>query len=95
MSSPPKDFDILIHSKEDCKYCKLSKEFLDERGIKYKVENHLDKLERLEFLEELTMEAKRNDPPTNTFPQLFINGKRIGGYNEVQTFFSFNGDGDF
>jgi glutaredoxin len=41
------------------------------------------------------MEAKRNDPPTNTFPQIFINNKRIGGYNELQTFFSFNGDDDF
>ena len=95
MSSPPKEFNILIHSKEDCKYCKLSKEYLDERGIKYKVENHLDKFERLDFLEELTGEAKRGDPPTNTFPQIFIDCKRVGGYNELQTFFSFNGNEDF
>ena len=93
-SSTPK-FDILIHSKDECKYCKLSKEYLDERGIEYKVENHLDKNERLDFLEELTLDAKRGDPPTNTFPQIFIDGKRIGGYNELQTFFSFNGNDDF
>ena len=93
-SSSPK-FDILIHSKDECKYCKLSKEYLDERGIEYKVENHLDKNERLDFLEELTLDAKRGDPPTNTFPQIFIDGKRIGGYNELQTFFSFNGNDDF
>ena len=42
----------------------------------------------------LTSEAKRGDPPTNAF-QIFIDGKRVGGYNELQTFFSFNGDEDF
>ena len=71
--------DIVVHSKDDCKYCVLAKGYLDSRGIKYTVEKHTDKMERLEFLEELTSKSIRGDPPSNTFPQIFINGKRIGG----------------
>ena len=89
------DEEIIIHSKQDCKYCVMAKDFLNQRGISFTTVNHTDKVERLDFLEDLSINKNRGDPATNSFPQIFINGKRIGGYQELLTHFSFKEDADF
>ncbi len=69
--------EIKVYSKSTCKYCKMAKELLRNRNLEYE-EFVLDNDdERKEFYSSL------NDSSINTVPQIFIDGKRIGGYDKL------------
>ena len=80
--------EILIYSKDDCKYCKLVKELLQSKKLEYKEILLNDQSERLQFYEKYTDEE--NEVLVNSMPQVFINEERIGGYNEVTNYLNKN-----
>ncbi len=70
---------IIVHSKDGCKYCELTKEFLTAKNIPYQV-IHYDPL--------LTNYDKMKTKLINqtnhlSFPQLFVGDAFIGGYTEL------------
>ena len=66
---------VKIYSKPNCPYCTRAKTLLKNKGIDYE-ELVLGVNFNREFLLELFPEAK-------TFPQISIDGKGIGGYEEL------------
>jgi ribonucleotide reductase alpha subunit len=75
--------NITIYSKTDCVYCKLSKALLNKLNVKYEEINLDNNDERLDFYNKITKEESLENP-INSVPQIYINNKRIGGYNELQ-----------
>ncbi len=69
-----KTMDIRIVSKTGCPFCEKAKEWLTARGLSY-TEDRMDNEEiRYAFYQQHKV---------NTVPQVFIDGKRIGGYTEL------------
>ena len=65
---------IIRHqSVPDCEWCDKSKEFLDEKGIKYTVINSDKK-----FFGKLMKETK-----STQVPQIIIDGEFIGNYHDL------------
>ena len=65
---------IIRHqSVPDCEWCDKSKEFLDEKGIKYTVINSDKK-----FFGKLMRETK-----STQVPQIIIDGEFIGNYHDL------------
>lgn len=68
--------DIIIYSKPNCPWCVKAKELMNKLGMKYD-EKKLD--------EDYTRDDLRLLVPENlplTVPQIFVNGNRIGGYED-------------
>lgn len=76
--------DVIVYSKDDCKYCVLAKELLKQYKIEYKEKLLNDSNERLNFYEKYTDEEE--GILVNTMPQIFINNNRIGGYTELNKY---------
>ncbi len=68
-----------MHTKTNCKFCDLAKEFLDSKNIPY----HIIKYDPLK--EEYDDMKKELMTKTNhyTFPQIFVDDIFIGGYKEL------------
>jgi glutaredoxin len=71
---------ITIHSKNNCKYCTLSKEFFNNNNMKftevfYDTES-ADYEEKKADLSKLVLDFK-------TFPQIFIGDELLGGYSDL------------
>lgn len=60
----------LIYTKtsEYCSYCVRAKKLLQEMGVEY---------------EEIGLATSAELPYGNTFPQIELDGERIGGYDEL------------
>ena len=71
---------IKIYSKSNCKFCKLSKMILKNHNIDYDEILLDDDQERNSFFKEINS-TEENE--INTVPQIYLNDKRIGGYNEL------------
>ncbi len=80
----PKIEKIKIYSKTKCNWCKRAKIFLDKHNFEYEEINLDDDEKRKDFYkkvcetENLTEESK-----INSVPQIYLNEKRIGGFNEL------------
>jgi|TARA_R110000803_G_scaffold42264_10_gene90778 glutaredoxin 1 len=67
--------EVIIYGKEGCGYCTLSKTLCEQTGIDYSYKS----LEK-----DFTIEELYDIVPFKTFPQIFYNGKSIGGYTELK-----------
>lgn len=68
---------IIIYSSLTCPYCDHAKELLDQKGLTYK-EVNVDKDPA--SLKEM---VERSDG-RRTVPQIFIDGKHIGGFDDLR-----------
>tara|TARA_B100000902_G_scaffold380960_1_gene416898 strand:+ start:125 stop:2779 length:2655 start_codon:yes stop_codon:yes gene_type:complete len=70
------DCEIKIYSKDNCKYCKLAKMLLNNHELDYEevILNEEDKI------------ADLIKEDVNTVPQIYLDGKRIGGYDEIKVY---------
>lgn len=82
----------IVWSMNGCPYCDKAKELLDNSGIDYEERNIMSE----EWSKEQLLEAV---PGARTVPQIFLNNKYIGGYNELYTYYEdhnmFNGNTTF
>jgi len=80
-----KNSKVIIYGKSSCKYCILTKKYLDNSDIKYSYISLDDDSERKKFYQ------KNN---VKTVPQIYIDDFHVGGYdnfmNYVKPVFSFN-----
>ena len=68
-----KEFTLMI--RHDCIYCEMAKSLLNEKEISYKLLVLDEDFSREEFYKMV--------PNAKTFPQILVNGKSIGGYEEL------------
>ena len=67
---------VVIWSKPDCTFCVRAKYEFDKRGIEY--------TEKMIGFNGITKEDLLSVVPNaRSVPQIFIDGKHIGGYNEL------------
>ena len=79
---------IRVYGRENCNYCRLAKELLDRIGINYAYST---------IGEDVGIDEIKNLFPTaRTVPIVEVNGKWIGGYNELKQYIeeSRSADGD-
>lgn len=66
---------IYIWGKPGCGYCEKAKRTLDTHNIKYEYRQLGVDFEREDVIAEF--------PEARTFPQIVINGQKIGGYEQM------------
>jgi len=71
------DNRTLIYGKQDCPYCSLAKEEMQLRGIPF---------EFIDLKEINKTAAEVTGRPVKTVPQIYVQGKYVGGYEELMTF---------
>lgn len=70
---------VIIYSTAICPYCVLAKQLLQEKNLAYtEIRVDLDPSEREDMI---TLSGR------HTVPQIFIDGKHIGGYTDLYAFF--------
>ena len=70
---------VLIYTKDNCIWCDRAKILLDSKKISYNEIDLSDDIERLKFYEKIGDNVK-------TVPQVFIDDKRIGGFQDLKVF---------
>lgn len=75
----------VIYSKDPCMYCVLAKNLLEAKNVEYE---EIDGPTHIEQLMSAVREAGSHPP--RTFPQIFLEGRHIGGYNELARLFRVN-----
>ena len=81
--------NAVIYSKDGCGFCVAAKKLLEQKGIsfvEYNISSQPDKKQEL-----LEAAAIENVVP-RTVPQIWLNNKYIGGYDNLSLFFSSNID---
>lgn len=68
--------DVVIYSTDYCPYCRRAEAFFKDRGIAFQSVDVTHDAAMREKLVELTQGLK-------TVPQIFIDGKSIGGYSDL------------
>jgi len=66
----------VIWSKDGCVYCLMAKRLISSKNIKFE-ERNID--EGVWTKEQMLVEA----PDAKTFPQIFLHGKYVGGYDDL------------
>lgn len=69
----------IIWSKYHCMYCEQARALLTQKGIEFEERKIGDGFTKEELLEAV--------PSARTVPQIFIDGKLIGGFTELKKFF--------
>lgn len=67
---------VLIYSKDPCPYCVAAKRFLTEKSIAFEEKDLTGQPEEMMRL--------KDETGWRTFPMIFINGKLIGGYQDLK-----------
>ena len=69
----------IVWSKDYCPYCVNAKALLDSKGIVYEERN----ISQGKWTKEQLLEAV---PGARTVPQIFLDGKLIGGYDNLKEY---------
>ena len=81
--------NIRVVSKSDCPFCKMAKTWFEDHGFPYEEQLMDNEEERLAFYQSLTngvgeiVGQSDTVRRVNSVPQIFVDGKRIGGYDEL------------
>lgn len=67
---------ILLYTTPYCGYCRAAKNLLDRKGLEFE---EID----VAFDEALRAEMLQRANGMRTVPQIFINGRHVGGYQEL------------
>ena len=70
----------IVWSKDYCPYCVNAKALLDSKGIVYEERN----ISQGKWTKEQLLEAV---PGARTVPQIFVDDKLIGGYDQLKEYF--------
>ena len=71
-----KSYKIIIYTSDNCSFCRSAKEILKEKKLKFK-EINISKNEKLKN------EMIKKSNGMMTVPQIFVNSKHIGGYEDL------------
>ena len=68
--------EIKMYTKKVCPYCVRAKALLSSKGLEWEEVSMEDPEVRQMFMEKY--------PTVRTVPQIFINGDRVGGYEDLE-----------
>ena len=68
--------NIEIYGKTQCPYCDMAKALCEQKGIDYTYRMFGEDFSREELMETF--------PGARTFPQIIVDGDKIGGYTELK-----------
>lgn len=71
---------VIVWSKYQCPYCDQAKALLTQQGIKFEERKIGDGWTKEDLLEAV--------PTARTVPQIFIDEKLIGGFQELKKYFT-------
>lgn len=71
--------EAIVYTKPNCPYCDSAKMLLTIKKIEYKTICIGEDISREEFIEMF--------PDQKTVPLVFINGKKVGGYDDLKRHF--------
>jgi glutaredoxin-like protein len=74
--SAPKPLDVAVLSRDGCAYCARAKGLLRDAGISF---------EELVLNRNFSDRTLRAVTDATTYPQVFVNGERIGGADALET----------
>lgn len=74
---------VVIFGKDFCNWCDRAAEVCTQYGIEYTYKNLDDRFTGEDFKAELRELAVRDLITVKTVPQIWWNGKYIGGYSEL------------
>jgi glutaredoxin 3 len=69
--------EVKVYSKDDCPWCDRAKSLLELHEVKFDEIKIGRDITRGEFLEQV--------PNVRTVPQIFVNGTRLGGFDDLST----------
>lgn len=81
---------IVIYSKNNCQFCNKAKHMIKSLGLEYE-EKSLEK----DFDSDPTKLMEDIGKPVRTMPQIKIDDKLIGGYNQLIEYFMVKGRVNF
>jgi glutaredoxin 3 len=67
---------IEIYGKDNCPYCDMAKALCEQKGLDYEYKQLGTDFDRDEMLSTF--------PGARTFPQIILDGQKIGGYTELK-----------
>ena len=75
---------VVINTVNNCKYCRMSKELLKENNITYEEVHFETSEDKKAFMKTINdSEGNNLDNEVKTFPQIYIDEKRIGGFTDL------------
>ena len=77
----------IVYSKEICPYCDMAKNLLKSKGIQFE-----EKVVGVNFTREELLEAV---PNAKTVPQVVLDGKLIGSYEDLKKHFASDTSNNF
>src|SRR5690606_10732387 len=77
----PKPLDVAVFSRKGCPHCARAKGLLRDAGIAF---------EALELNRQYTDRGLRAVADATSFPQVFINGQKVGGADELEAWLAEN-----
>jgi len=69
--------EIEIFTGPGCRYCEAAKALLEQRGLAYRERDVGDA--------EVLAEFRRRLPRVRSLPQVFADGKHVGGYEDLRS----------
>ena len=83
--------EIKVYTKSACPFCDMTKKWFDENGFEYETILMDNEEERLAFYQSINgIKENIGNPPdvrrVNSVPQIFIDGDRIGGYDDLMKY---------
>ncbi len=76
----PKTKDVVVYSTDYCPYCRAAKDLLRAKGVAFREEDVTDN-------EAMRDELVKRTGGRTTVPQIFVDGKAMGGYDDLAAFF--------
>jgi glutaredoxin len=74
----------LVWSRDACGYCDSAKALLKQKGIEFEERKIGSGWTKEQLLESV--------PSAKTVPQIYLDGKHIGGYTELKKYFESQGE---
>jgi glutaredoxin 3 len=78
--------EVQLYSKSGCPFCVKAKSWFDDHGISFSEIVLDDEEQRLQFYQRLNGVKEtiaHSARPVNSMPQIFVDGKRLGGYDDL------------
>ncbi len=69
--------NVVVYTKDYCPYCQSAKALLEDKGVEFK---EIDVTNDEEQLKEMLAKADGR----TTVPEIFINDKLVGGYDDLR-----------
>jgi|TARA_B110000908_G_scaffold167397_1_gene220278 glutaredoxin 1 len=73
---------VVIYGRDECQWCDRAHELAHQHGIEVKYKSLSDRFDGAAYRTEMFAECKTAGFTPKTVPQVFWNGKHIGGFNE-------------